>query len=221
MNPLKCAFAVESGVFLGFVVCYRGIEIEPKKITAIMNMPPPTNLKELKSLQGKLAYIRRFISNLSGRIQPLSRLMNKRAPFVWDEQCQEGLDSIKRYLFNPPILAAPVKGCPLILYIATQPASIGALLAQHNDEGKKVACYFLSRTMVGAEHNYSPIEKLCLGLIFALKKLRHYMLTHQIQLVGRADPLRYVVNQPLLAGQLGKWAVLVMEFDITYVPRKQ
>ena len=220
MNPLKCAFAVESGVFLGFVVCYHGIEIEPKKITAIMNMPPPTNLKELKSLQGKLAYIRRFIFNLSGRIQPLSRLMNKRAPFVWDEQCQEGLDSIKRYLVNPPILAAPVKGRPLILYIATQPSSIGALLAQHNDEGKKVACYFLSRTMVGAEHNYSPIEKLCLGLIFTLKKLRHYMLTHQIQLVGRADPLRYVVSQPLLAGQLGKWAVLMMEFDITYVPQK-
>ena len=119
MNPLKCAFAIESGVFLGFVVHYRGIEIEPKKITAIMNMPPPSNLKELKSLQGKLAHIRRFISNLSGCIQPFSRLMKKGAPFVWDEQCQEGLDSIKRYLLNPPVLAAPVKGRPLILYIAT------------------------------------------------------------------------------------------------------
>ena len=46
------------------------------------------------------------------------------------------------------------------------------------------------------------------------------MLTHQIQLVGRSDPLRYIVSQPLLAGQLGKWAVLMMEFDITYVPQK-
>lgn len=74
--------------------------------------------------------------------------------------------------------------------------------------------------MVGAERNYSPIEKLCLALIFALKKLRHYMLTHQIQLIARADPIRYVLSQPLLAGRLGKWALLMMEFDITYVPQK-
>jgi hypothetical protein len=65
MNPLKCAFAVQSGVFLGFVVRHRGIEVEPKKIKAILDMLAPQNLKELRTLQGKLAYIRRFISNLS------------------------------------------------------------------------------------------------------------------------------------------------------------
>lgn len=144
MNPLKCAFAVQSGIFLGFVVRYRGIEIEPKKIKAIVNMPPPKNLKDLKTLQGKLAYIRRFISNISGRIQPFAKLMKKGAPFEWDAECQSGFDSIKRYLLNPPVLATPVKGRPLILYIATQSVSVGALLAQHNDEGKEVACYYLS-----------------------------------------------------------------------------
>ena len=146
--------------------------------------------------------------------------MKKGAPFIWDEECQKCFDSIKRYLINPPVLAAPVKGRPLILYIAVQPASLGALLAQHNDEGKEVACYYLSRTMVGAECNYSPIGKLCLALIFALKKLRHYMLAHEIQLIARADPIRYVLSQPVLTGRLGKWAVLMMEFDITFVPQK-
>ena len=74
--------------------------------------------------------------------------------------------------------------------------------------------------MAGAEHNYSSIEKLCLTLIFALKKLRHYMLAHQIQLVARADPIKYVLSQPALMGRLGKWAVSMMEYDITYVPQK-
>lgn len=74
--------------------------------------------------------------------------------------------------------------------------------------------------MVGAEQNYSPIEKLCLALIFALKKLRHYMLAHQIQLIARADPIRYVLSQPVLTGRLGKWALLMMEYDITFVPQK-
>jgi hypothetical protein len=220
MNPLKCAFAVKSGVFLDFIIHHPDIEIEPKKIKAIFKMPPPQNVSELKSLQGHLAYIRCFISNLSGRTQPFMRLMRKGVPFHWDEQCQNALDSLKRYLLNPPVLAAPVKGHPLILYIATQPTSIGALLAQHNDEGKEVACYYLSHTLVGAEINYSPIEELCLALVFSLKKLQHYMLAHLIQLIASADPVRYVLNQPALMGRLGKWAIIMMEFDITYVPQK-
>ena len=143
-------------------------------------MPPPQNLNELRSLQGKLAYIRRFISNLSGCIQPFSKLMRMGAPFIWDEQCQKTFDSIKRYMLHPPVLMASVEGRPLILYIAAQPTSVGTLHAQMNNEGKEVACYYLSRTMVGAECNYSPIEKLCLALIFALKKLRYYHLAHEV-----------------------------------------
>jgi hypothetical protein len=117
MSPLKCAFAILSSVFLTFVVRHCDIEIEPKKITAILEMPPPQELSELRTLQGHLVYIRRFISNLSRHIQPFSKLMKKGAPFVWDEECQNCFDSIKTYLLNPPVLAAPVKGHTLILYI--------------------------------------------------------------------------------------------------------
>jgi hypothetical protein len=91
---------------------------------------------------------------------------------------------------------------------------------QHNDKGKEVACYYLSCTMVGAKHNYSPIKKLCLALIFALKKLRHYMLAHEIQLVARVDPIKYLLSQPALTGRLAKWVLLMIEFDLTFVPQK-
>ena len=66
MNPRKCAFGVTSGKFLRFIVRQRGIEIDQSKIEAIQKMPEPKNLRELRGLQGKLAYIRRFISNLAG-----------------------------------------------------------------------------------------------------------------------------------------------------------
>ena len=82
MNPAKCAFGVLSGKFLGFIVRYRGIEIDPDKIKAIRELPPPTNITELRSLQGRLAYIRRFISNLSSRCQPFTKLTKKGVPFV-------------------------------------------------------------------------------------------------------------------------------------------
>lgn len=57
MNPLKCAFGVTSGKFLWFIVRHRGIEIDLEKIKAIFKMPPPRNLRQLRGLQGRLAYI--------------------------------------------------------------------------------------------------------------------------------------------------------------------
>ena len=60
-------------------------------------------------------------------------------------------------------------------YIATQEKSLGALMAQENEKGKEKALYYLSRTLNGAELNYSPIEKMCLALFFAIDKLEHYM----------------------------------------------
>ncbi|KAM2625241.1 hypothetical protein TB1_032124 [Malus domestica] len=192
MNLLKCIFGVTSGKFLGFIVKHRGIEVDQSKIKAIQSMPELRNLHELKSLQGRLAFIRRFISNLAGRCQPFSRLMKKDVTFLWDKACNNAFESIKKYLSSPPVLGAPVPGKPLILYIAAQESSVGALLAQENESQKEGALYYLSRTLTGAELNYSPIEKMCLALMFAIQKLRHYMHAYTIHLVAKADPIIYV-----------------------------
>ncbi|PKU75427.1 putative mitochondrial protein [Dendrobium catenatum] len=167
MNPLKCAFGVTSEKFLGFVVRHHGIEIDHAKIEAILDMPSPKSLTQLRSLQGRLAYIRRFISNLYGRCQPFSVLAKKDTKFVWDEKCQNAFDDIKQYLSNPPVLAAPVPGKPLILYTAALDESLGALLAQVNDEGKENALYYLSRRLLLTEIRYPSIEKHYLALVFA------------------------------------------------------
>ncbi|XP_028060408.1 uncharacterized protein LOC114264016 [Camellia sinensis] len=216
MNPLKCAFGVSSGKFLGLVVRNKGIEIDPTKIKAIAEMPP-RNLRELKGLQGRLAYIRRFISNLAGQCLPFSRLMKNGVPFEWDQQCQNAFNSIKEYLLKPPVLMSAIKGKPLLLYITALDGSLGALLAQHNEHGKENALYYLSRTLVGAEVNYSPIEKTCLALVFALQKLKHYVLEHEVKLISRADPLKYILSRPILSGKIAKWAVILQQFAIEYV----
>ncbi|KAM2901555.1 hypothetical protein FF1_007532 [Malus domestica] len=123
MNALKCAFGVTSGKFLGFIVKHRGIEVDQSKIKAIQSMPELRNLHELKSLQGRLAFIRRFISNLARRCQPFSRLMKKDVPFVWDKACNNAFETIKKYLSSPHVLGAPIPGKPLILYIAAHESS--------------------------------------------------------------------------------------------------
>ena len=73
-------------------------------------MPQPKDIHELKRLMGKLAYLRRFISNLAGRCQPFSRLLKKDVPFEWDQACNNAFESIKSYLMKPAVLVALIPG---------------------------------------------------------------------------------------------------------------
>jgi hypothetical protein len=88
MNPNKCAFGVSAGQFLGFLIHERGIEVGQKLISAIDNIKAPSNKKELQSLIGKINFIRRFISNLSERIQSFTPPLKLKADqkFVWGEE---------------------------------------------------------------------------------------------------------------------------------------
>jgi hypothetical protein len=107
----------------------------------------------------------------------------------------------------------------LILYIATQEQSLGALLAQKNEAGKEKVLYYLSRKLTGAELKYSPIEKMCLALFFSIHKLRHYMQAHTMHLVAKVDPVN-ILSRSIISGRLAKWSVAFQEFEILYVPQK-
>jgi hypothetical protein len=221
MNPLKCFLGVSSGKFLGFVVTKDGIMVDPAKIQAILDMRPPTNLRELKGLQGRLAYIRRFISKLSGRCAPFTRLMRKGVDFVWDKECDNAFNNIKQYLTQPPVLAAPIQGRPFILYTRALDHSLGAMLAQKDDEGHSRALYYLSRMMIGAEHKYTPVEKECLALMFAVQKMRHYLAGQTTYLISRVNPRKVLMTKAgSLNLRLAKWSILLSQYDLVYEKQK-
>ena len=110
LNPQKCVFGVESGKLLGFLVSKKGIEMDLAKVKAIIDISPPTTLKELHSLQGRMQSIRRFISNLAMRCEPFNHLLRKGVKFEWGPECQQSFDRIKKYLLNPPVLKPPGLG---------------------------------------------------------------------------------------------------------------
>jgi len=133
MNPIKSFLGVANGKFIGFVVTTKRIHLDPEKVRTIQEMQPPRNLRELSRLQGRLAYIWRFIANLSGWYQPFTRLMKKGVSFVWNDACQQAFEKIKWYPTHPPVLTAPVSGKPFLIYVRAMDYSLGALLAQNND----------------------------------------------------------------------------------------
>ncbi|XP_070021985.1 uncharacterized protein [Nicotiana sylvestris] len=146
--------------------------------------------------------------------------MKKGVPFKWDQACSNAFESIKTYLMKPPVLAAPIPRKPLILYIAAQERSVGALLAQENSEGKENSLYYLSRMMTPNELNYSQIEKLYLELVFSIQKVKHYFQAHVVRLVSKANPIKFVRSKPGLSDRLARWYLQFQQFEILYIPQK-
>ncbi|XP_037495105.1 uncharacterized protein LOC119370628 [Jatropha curcas] len=169
LNPAKCLFGATSGVFLGHMVRRKGIEIDPSKAKAILEMPAPRTEKEVRGFLGRLQYISRFINQLADTCGPIFKLLRKGVAVKWNEDCQAAFDQVKQYLLSPPVLQPPRLGKPLLLYLSVTEEAMGAILAQQAEDTRiENAVYYLSKRMLEYELKYNKIEKLCLALAEAL-----------------------------------------------------
>jgi hypothetical protein len=96
LNPKKCSFGVPTGQLLGNLISKRGIEGNPEKIQAIINMQPPKTLRHVQQLTGRLATLSRFISKLGEKALPFYRLLRKTDNFTWTAEAQATFDDLKR-----------------------------------------------------------------------------------------------------------------------------
>ena len=126
LNPRKCAFGVMAGKFLGFMVSQRGIEANPDKIRAIMEMKPPRNVKEVESLNGKVAALNRFVLRATDKCLPFFRILKK--SFEWTDECQQAFEELKAHLSAPLLLSPSQPGEEIFLYLAVSPAAVSATL---------------------------------------------------------------------------------------------
>jgi hypothetical protein len=150
------------------------IEVVKKSMKAIDEVVPPTNLKELQSLLGKINFVRRFISNLSQKVLPFSPLLRikKDQKFVWGDEQQKAFNEIKQYMKEPPVLVPPQLNKPFKSYVAADTQTIGSALIQEF-EGKEWVVAYLSQKLLDPETRYSTAEKLCLFVYYSCTKFRH------------------------------------------------
>uniref|UniRef100_A0A2N9J9Q5 Integrase catalytic domain-containing protein n=1 Tax=Fagus sylvatica TaxID=28930 RepID=A0A2N9J9Q5_FAGSY len=137
-------------------------------------------------------------AKLTATCEPLFKLLRKDVKIKWTEDCQKAFDKIKEYLLNPPILVPPTPGRPLILYLTVQEASMGCMLGQQDETGKKEqAIYYLSKKFTEPETRYLLVEKTCCALAWASKKLRQYMLYYTTWLAIKGQAIAdYLADYP-------------------------
>src|SRR4051812_47178196 len=98
---------VNEGIVLGHKISERGIEVDKGKIEAIERMPYPRDIKGICSFIGHAGFYRRFVKDFCKTSIPLTNLLHKDAPFVYDEDCKEAFDVLKKALITAPIVQPP------------------------------------------------------------------------------------------------------------------
>nr|KYP71888.1 Retrovirus-related Pol polyprotein from transposon 17.6 [Cajanus cajan] len=217
LNPEKCVFGVQGGKFLGFMITCRGIEANPDKCQALINMRSPQNHKEVQRLAGRLASLSRLIPKMAEKAKPIFNLLKKPKNFHWDDRCEQAFSDFKIFLYAPPILTKPQSHADLLLYLAVADNAISAAL-MHNDGKKQIPIYFISRVLQDTEKKYQTIEKLVLALVTLAWRLRPYFQSHRI--VVKTDyPIKQILRKPDLAGRMTAWSIELSEYGIKYESR--
>ncbi|KAK1670092.1 hypothetical protein QYE76_058251 [Lolium multiflorum] len=121
LNWEKCHFIVNEGIVLGHKISERGIEVDRAKVEAIEKMPYPRDVKGIRSILGHAGFYRRFIKDFSKISKPLTNLLQKYVPFVFDDDCKEAFETLKKALTTAPIVEPPDWNLPFeIMCDATQ-----------------------------------------------------------------------------------------------------
>ncbi|GKE33339.1 reverse transcriptase domain-containing protein [Tanacetum coccineum] len=220
LNLKKCTFGAVEGKFLGYIVGPEGIKPCPEKVDAVLQLPSSRTIKEVQSLNGKLAGLNRFLSKSAEKSLPLFKTLKncaKKSDFHWTAEAKKAFKELKQHLSKLPTLVAPRPMEELIMYLSASHGAVGAVLMTERNT-VQTPIYFVSRALQGPELNYAPVEKLILALVFAAKRLRRYFQAHPI-VVLTDQPLRQIMSNPDTAGRMQKWCILLGEHTITYRPR--
>ncbi|KAI3776015.1 hypothetical protein L1987_45775 [Smallanthus sonchifolius] len=219
LNWEKCHFMVTEGIVLGHKISRAGIEVDRAKIDTISRLPPSTSVKSIRSFLGHAGFYRRFIKDFSKITRPMTRILEKDVPFVFDKECLQAFDFLKEKLVSAPILISPDWSLPFELMCDASDYAVGAVLGQRR-ENHFHPIYYASKTLNDAQENYTTTEKELLAVVFAFDKFRSYLVLSKTIVFTDHAALRYLFQKKDAKPRLIRWILLLFEFDIEIKDKK-
>ena len=220
----KCVFHADTVSFLGFVVARGDLRMDPAKVSAVLDWPRPSSLKQLQRFLGFANFYRRFIRNFSALAAPLTALTKStQRSFAWSSEAESAFVDLKQRFTSAPVLVYPDPAVPFLVEVDASDVAVGAVLSQRcTSDGKVHPCAFFSRRLSSAERNYDVGNRELLAIKLALEEWRHW-------LEGAAQPfvvwtdhknLAYIQGAKRLNSRQARWALFFtrFRFSISYRP---
>lgn len=219
LNRDKCNFCKSELKYLGYVVNSSGLLVDPEKVEAIVRIPPPKTVTEVRRIVGLASWYRRFVPNFSTLMSPLTNLTRKNVKFRWDDECENAFHTVKDHLIRAPVLSCPDFEKPFTIQCDASDYGLGAVLTQTLDDKEHVICY-LSRSLTKPERKYSTTEKECLAVLFAVEKLRPYIQGSKFYIITDHYCLKWLNSIKDPVGRIARWAIRLQQYDYEITHRK-
>jgi hypothetical protein len=235
VSEKKCHFGYKSIELLGRRVSRLGLATQEEKVKAIMDLPYPRTIGEASELFGQFNYHRDFIKGFAEIAKPITdgmspqkgrkvhgrpaphkmtpkeyAKMRSNAPFPDSKAIRDAFAELKKALSTAPVLVHPDFEKEFILYTDACRKGIAGALYQMSDDNKEHPVLFISRNLTDAETRYSATELECLGVVWSLNKLEHYVDGSKLKLYTDHTALKWIWDIKSTANsRLFKWSLML------------
>ncbi len=221
ISPKKVNFMQSSIKYLGYVFDKDGVRADPAKMEALVKLPAPKNIKNVREVMGCLNYYRRFVKDFSKISQPINELLKKDMPFEWTEQRQKALDTLKAALLKNAVLYTPDPNKPFIVCLDASGSAIGSVISQKGDDNIERPCVFMSKTLNECQIKYHSNDKETLALVESLKLCETLMGPHpDIEVYSDNLTNVYLDSLSEKSGRLFRYRMYLNRFNLDVKHKK-
>lgn len=223
LNLEKCAFFKREVEYLGHIICPGQLKVHNKNTDALREASFPKTKTQMKSFLGACNVYRRFVKDFAKRARPLTELtkndVGPELPQPTDAQ-RASFEDLKGALVSPPVLTIPHPTRRFVVDVDACADQLGCALLQEQQDGELLPVGFYSRTLKPAEQNYCTTERECLGLVWGVLYLRHFLDGNVFTVRTDHQALRWIYNTTDPSSRLMRWRLRLAEFtfDVQYKP---
>ena len=212
LNRDKLKLRLKRVKFMGHMLTDHGLEPDPDKIEAVLDMPTPQNVEDAQRLNGFVTYLSKFFPKLADVIEPIRRLTRKDAEWNWSEEQDSALRKVKSLATDAPVLRYYDPTCQLEVQCDASQKGLGAALMQR---GQPIA--YISRALTPTEQRYAQIEKECLAIVYALERFHQYTFGRSVLVYSDHKPLESILKKPLASAprRLQGMMMRLQRYDVT------
>ena len=224
VNQVKCKFFQDRITFCGYTISKYGVQPMKGNVDAILHAPEPSNVSEVKSFLGMLNYYQNYLPSLSTIAEPIHKLLRKGADWKWGKEQNHAFKTVKKMLSGAPLLVHFDPSKEKIVHTDASPYGLGCVLSHVYQDGTERPVAYASRSLTVSERNYGHIEKEGLALVFAVKKLHHYLFGFPFTMYTDHKPLLGLFGENKAipdrsAARIARWALLLSAYNYKLVYR--
>lgn len=219
LNPAKLQLRLKEVPYIGHLLTSEGLKVDPGKVTAIKQMPRPTDVQGVQHFLSMVNYLSKLCSHAVELCEPLRQLTHHDSLWEWSERHEQAFNKIRDTIAQTPVLKYYNPTEQLVLQCDASESGLGAALMQG---GQPIA--YASRALTETEKGYAQIEKELLAVVFGMERFYQFPYGRTVEVQSDHKPLESIMTKPLLSApkRLQRMLMRLQNYEVSleYVPGK-